>query len=69
MSDRRSAKREAHELVANLIEWAVDANQGDDVQELLDRHGPVAITVLQELEDYHRRLAMGPVRPDGSNHG
>lgn len=54
---RREAKRDAHDLVANLIEWAVDANQGDDVMDLLAKHGDdVGVAVLEELMDYHRRL-------------
>lgn len=53
---KREAKRAAHELVASLIDWAVDANQGDDVMGLIEKHGDAAITALNEIEDYHRRL-------------
>lgn len=56
---KREAKRAAHVIVADLISWARDANQGDDIMALVDVHGENAVEALYELEDYHRRLGGG----------
>lgn len=56
---KRDAKREAHDLVADLIGWARDSNQGDDVMDLVERHGQNGVDALYDMEDYHRRLGMG----------